>query len=77
MFRDKIQTEIRQHLQQTGHNATDSMIIEMAKKEEQNMFKTKSSKMLYRAGIVNFIKQIRDSSKQSKIHPNIQSYLDQ
>lgn len=82
MFRDKIFKEIKQHIfELKKQNLTEtsdikeSDIKQMAKKEEENFYSTKTNKMLYRAAIANFLKQLRDSTKISEIHHQIKKHI--
>lgn len=82
-FTEKIFKEIKQHFSELKKQNVmnlkemkDSEIKQMAENEEEIFYSTKSNKMLYRAAIANFLKQLRDSTKSNEIHQQIKKHIE-
>ncbi|KAF7489766.1 ATP-dependent DNA helicase Q5 [Sarcoptes scabiei] len=79
MFRDKIRAEIDIHLKQIGSSdlqTSAELVDEIVVNEEQRIYREKSNRMLYRAAVANFLKQLRDSSKTKQMHQTIKNYIE-
>ena len=80
LFIQKIQNEIKAHFQLIAKNNSefkfnDCLIADISEKEESKIYSSKSNKMMYRAGVVSYLKQLRNSSKSSQIYEPLKEYV--
>ncbi|KAI2809537.1 ATP-dependent DNA helicase Q5 [Blomia tropicalis] len=78
-FSQKLLQEIKCHFDKLSE-LDQSIVInnpieEIADKEESKLYASKNNKMMYRAGIANYLKQLRDSTKLGQIYEPIKNYI--
>ena len=80
LFSQKLVQEIKSHFAKLSEVdqsivINDGRIEEIADKEENRIYASKNNKMMYRAGIANYVKQLRDSTKSGQIYEPIKNYI--
>lgn len=78
----KILDDVQKHLDQlvrsgqlAGDLITQSLKERMASGEEEKIYTAANNKMIYRAGVVKFVKAVRDSSTSMTLHPPLKDYF--
>ena len=81
LFANKIREDIQIHLKEVSKTDeslvnvfTDEMVIEVSEKEEAKIYSSKSNKMMYRAGVANYLKAMRDSTKKLMLYEQLKTY---
>lgn len=80
LYLGKIEIETELHLKQIYKNdcqftVTNSLVLNIANKVEEKIYSTNSLKMIYRAGVCKFLKQVRDSTKKGIINDTVNEYI--
>jgi ATP-dependent DNA helicase Q5 len=78
----KLREEINRHYNDMGVldksiELNDSQITQIAAKYELNMYKNKNNKMMYRAGIADYVRQLKKASQQTFIHESLKQFSSQ
>lgn len=83
LLTSKILEDITKHLDQlvesgqlAGDLITQSLKEKMASGEEEKIYSATNNKMVYRTGVVKFIKAVRDSTTSMTLHPPLKDYFD-
>jgi ATP-dependent DNA helicase Q5 len=78
-FVNKLREEINRHYSDVSVldksiELNDSEMTEIAAKFELSMYKNKNNKMMYRAGIAEFVRQLKKASQQNSIHDSLKEF---
>jgi hypothetical protein len=76
---NKLREEINRHYNEINVldksiELNDSKMTEIAAKFELSIYKNKNNKMTYRAGIADYVRQLKKASEQTIIHESLKQF---